>query len=104
MDEKQLQGYIDWAKRGNLSGKSAARYFELSGLIGSDFDAAMSAFPAQEDPNVYTEQPKKDPDPYAGFEPIDQEGLNMFGSDLDFIAPDLFNKTEEEAVNLLRNK
>ena len=64
----------------------------------------MSAFPAQEDPNVYTEQPKKDPDPYAGFEPIDQEGLNMFGSDLDFIAPDLFNKTEEEAVNLLRNK
>ena len=58
MDEQQLQGYIDSAQRGNLTGKSAARYFELSGLTGSDFGTAMSAMPADVDPNAFIEEPE----------------------------------------------
>ena len=58
MDEQELQGYIDSARRGNLTGKSAARYFELSGLTGSNFEAAMSAMPADVNPNAFIEDPE----------------------------------------------
>ena len=106
MDEQQLQGYIDSARRGNLTGKSAARYFELSGLTGSDFETAMSAMPADVDPNAFIEEPEtRERDPYAGFTPMEEgESRDIFNSDLNIIQPDLFNKTEEEAVNFLRNK
>lgn len=106
MDEQQLQSYIDWAKRGNLSGKSAARYFELSGLAGSDFDAAMAAMPVEADPNVYIDsQPPQEQDPYAGFEPMDMEEIQTgFDTDLNLINSTVVQQTEEEAVNFFNNK
>ena len=87
MDEQQLQGYIDSAKRGNLTGKSAARYFELSGLTGSDFENAMSAMPADVDPNAFIEEPEiRERDPYAGFTPMEEgESRDIFNSDLNII-------------------
>ena len=106
MDEKELQGYIDWAKRGNLSGKSAANYFELAGLSGEDFKAAMSQVPIDSDPNAYVQEKKpKSSDPYAGFQPIEEEQVKgAFDNDLEFIEPELIKTSEEEAVGLLRNK
>lgn len=105
MDEQQLQAHIEWAKRGNLSGKSAARYFELSGLAGSDFDAAMAAMPVDPQPTAYVQQENEVVDPYAGFEPMQaDEGSDQFNIDLGFIEGELLKKSEEEAVGVLRNK
>ena len=106
MDEKDLQNYIEWAKRGNLSNKAAARYFQLSGLTGDDFNAAMSQMPVDVDPNVYIkEEEEKQPDPYAGFQPMEQEQIKgMFDNDLNLINGSVVQQSEEEAVNFLRNK
>ena len=105
MDEKDLQNYIEWAKRGNLSNKAAARYFQLSGLTGDDFNAAMSQMPVDVDPNVYIKEEEKQPDPYAGFQPMEQEQIKgMFDNDLNLINSEVVTKSEEEAVGFLRNK
>lgn len=106
MDEQQLQAHIEWAKRGNLSGKSAARYFELSGLSGSDFDAAMSALPVDVDPSVYIDsKPAQEQDPYAGFEPMDIKDIQAgFDTDLNLINSAVVQQNEEEAVNFFNNK
>jgi hypothetical protein len=106
MDEKDLQDYIDWAKRGNLSNSAAARYFELSGLAGNDFKAAMSQMPMEVSQEPYIqEQPEKQTDPYAGFIPIKEDEIKgQFDVDVDFIDSNLMQKPEEEAVGELRNK
>ena len=106
MDEKDLQDYIDWAKRGNLSNSAAARYFELSGLAGNDFKVAMSQMPMEVSQEPYIqEQPEKQTDPYAGFVPIKEDEIKgQFDVDIDFIDSNLMQKPEEEAVGELRNK
>jgi len=113
MDEKQLQGYIDWAKNGKLLGEDAANYFKLSGLSGSDFDLAMSQMPTEYEVSQPTpdlapdpqEQKKEEVDPLAGFVPMKQdEGRGQFDVDLGFIEGSILEKSEEEAVGVLRNK
>ena len=113
MDEKQLQGYIDWAKNGRLLGDDAANYFKLSGLSGSDFDLAMSQMPteyevAQPTPDFAAEpqeQKRQEADPFTGFEPMkEDEGRGQFDIDLGFIEGSILEKSEEEAVGILRNK
>ena len=106
MDEQELQGYIDSARRGNLTGKSAARYFELSGLTGSNFEAAMSAMPADVNPNAFIEEPEtREKDPYAGFNPMGLEEIQTgFDTDLNLINSAVVQQTEEESVTFLNSK
>ena len=110
MDEKQLQGYIDWAKNGRLL-EDAANYFKLSGLSGSDFDLAMlkcqQSMKWPTTPDLAAEpqdQKRQEADPFTGFEPMkEDEGRGQFDI-LGFIEGSILEKSEEEAVGILRNK
>jgi hypothetical protein len=128
MDEKELQNLIDFARRGNLSSESAARYFQLSGLAGSDFENAMAQFPTEPNPNVYLQPSKTESELageqagsaagaavsniFSGFEPIKQEEIKgAFDTDLNYIKDsfalgsfDEGGKTEESVVTKLQNQ
>ena len=106
MDEKDLENYIERAKRGNLSAEQASRYFQLAGLSGNDFDSAMSQIPVKSDPNVYIQEKKpKSSDPYANFQPIEEEQVKgAFDNDLGLINSSVVKQSEEESVNFLNNK
>ena len=106
MDEKDLENYIERAKRGNLSAEQASRYFQLAGLSGNDFDSAMSQIPVKSNSNVYVQEKKpKNSDPYAGFQPIEEEQVKgAFDNDLGLINTSVVKQSEEESVNFLNNK
>jgi len=106
MDEKDLENYIERAKRGNLSAEQASRYFQLAGLSGNDFDSAMMQIPVKPDPNVYIQEKKpKNSDPYAGFQPIKEDQVKgAFDNDLGLINTSVVKQGEEESVNFLNNK
>ena len=50
MEEKDLEFYIGEARRSGLSGASAQRFFQYSGLGSEDINAAMGSLP---DPQFY---------------------------------------------------
>lgn len=106
MEEKDLEFYIGEARRSGLSGASAQRFFQYSGLGSEDIDRAMGSLP---DPQFYIapepqqEEVEEEEKPRV-FNPLEENDMAMFSDDLDMINQELLGTDEVPAVQFLRNK
>ena len=111
MEDKDLNFFVGEARRSGLSGASAQRFFEYSGLSGNDLSSAMSSLPQPIEQENFIpieetsiEQENAEPVVEDGFKPLDEESLDFFGSDLNQINSEIIGKSESEGVDFLRNK
>ena len=111
MEDKDLNFFVGEARRSGLSGASAQRFFEYSGLSGNDLSSAMSSLPQPIEQENFIpieetsiEQENTEPVVEDGFKPLDEESLDFFGSDLNQINSEIIGKSESEGVDFLRNK
>ncbi len=111
MEDKDLNFFVGEARRSGLSGASAQRFFEYSGLSGNDLSSAMSSLPQPIEQENFIpieetsiEQENAEPVVEDGFKPLDEDSLDFFGSDLNQINSEIIGKSKKEGVDFLRNK
>ena len=89
MEEKDLEFYIGEARRSGLSGTSAQRFFQYSGLGSDDIDRAMGSLPDPQfciAPEPQQEGVEEEEKPRV-FNPLEENGMAMFSDCLLYTSP-----------------